>query len=60
MAKKAQVTKHKAYMVLTPFPWRGHWTTNKQTLELLDCEAAALLITGKIQLITKQITDGSK
>lgn len=39
----------KNYEVLVGFPWRGHWTTAGQPLQLLDCEAGALKRAKKIK-----------
>ncbi len=50
MATTKQTKQRKAYVVNVPFPWRGHWTKKDQELELLVCEAQALLITNKISL----------
>lgn len=36
-------SKRKTYVVLVPFPRRGHWTTQDAEIELLECEAAQLL-----------------
>lgn len=41
-------SKRKTYVVLVPFPRRGHWTAKDDELELLDCEAAQLLRAGRI------------
>ena len=50
MATKKPTNERKSYTVLVPFSWRGHWTTENQELELLDCEAQALLIASKVKL----------
>jgi hypothetical protein len=38
----------KTYVVLVPFPYRGHWTAKGQKLDLLPCEAAQLLRAGRL------------
>ncbi|KAE9624220.1 hypothetical protein [Parasedimentitalea maritima] len=38
----------KTYVVLVPFPYRGHWTAKDQKLDLLPCEARQLLRAGRI------------
>lgn len=47
---KTKQPSRTTYVVLVPFPWRGHWTTKGQELNLLACEAQALLIVSKIEL----------
>lgn len=39
----ATTPKREDYIVLVPFPRRGHWTTKGQKLSLLACEAEQLL-----------------
>ncbi|WP_180799238.1 hypothetical protein [Vibrio parahaemolyticus] len=46
----------KTYKVLTAFKWRGHWRDPGEQLQLLDCEAATLTRTGKIELVTTSST----
>lgn len=47
---KTKQPSRTTYVVVVPFPWRGHWTTKGQELNLLACEAQALLIVSKIEL----------
>jgi len=39
----ATTPKREDYVVLVPFPRRGHWTAKGQRLSLLACEAEQLL-----------------
>lgn len=45
MAKQERST----YEVLTPFPYRGQWTTKGQSLDLLPVEAAQLVRAQRIR-----------
>lgn len=49
-------SKRKTYVVLVPFPRRGHWTARDQELELLDCEASQLVRAGRLALKSTQAT----
>lgn len=49
MAKPRQ-----SYDVLVPFPYRGHWTTKGQKIDLLPCEAAQLNRAGRIGASSNQ------
>lgn len=46
----------KHYKVIVAFKWRGHWRDPGEQVQLLDCEAGALIRTGKIEPVASTTT----